>query len=245
MTYSADPGAAVRMSALADVHARLAHGATGPDRRWPMSYGDPEAEREAAAAAIGLAEPGLYDKLMVRGPGALAAIRALNLVATAGRVTPAPLGGINVWTIADDEVLLVAYAPMAGGPTATPVDFGRMGSSLRRAGLAATDVSSGWAVLRLVGPGSRDLLAELVSTDLAADVVPDLAILQVTMAACRVILSRRDNAAVPGFTFLVARDEAEYLWETLTELGHAYGIRPIGASALLAPPLAAATGVSR
>ena len=66
-------------------------------------------------------------------------------------IPPAPPGGVNVWAIADDEVVLVAYAPIPGGPATTPVDLGRLGAGLRQAGLGATDVSSGWAVLRLVG----------------------------------------------------------------------------------------------
>src|SRR5205085_9608962 len=125
-----------------------------------------------------------------------------------GTVAPAPPGGINVWAVADDEVWLVAYAPIPNGPDIPAVDFEAIGDRLSAAGAAVTDVSSGWSVLRLAGPRVRDLLEELGAEDLSARVVPDHRILQVPIANCRVILARRDFDRIPGFTLLVARDEA-------------------------------------
>ena len=177
-----------------------------------MSYGDPDGERRAVAEAIGLAEPGLYDKFIVKGRGALAAVRAAGLEGRPGRVTPAPPGGVNVWAIADDEVLLVAVVNTPGGPSIEAAGIGDLAGGIGAAGLAAIDVSSGWTVLRLVGPRVRSLLEELVAEDLSSDAVPDLGIAQVPMAGCRVILSRGDLGETPGFFLLVGRDEAEYLW---------------------------------
>jgi heterotetrameric sarcosine oxidase gamma subunit len=248
MSLGRDPRAAVRRSALAAVHQRLARGGDAANR-WPMSYGDPDGERRAVAGAIGLAEPGLYDKLIVKGRGALAAVRAAGLEGRPGRVTPAAPGGVNVWAIADDEVLLVAAVNTPGGPAIQAVDVAALAGPIRAAGLAATDVSSGWTVLRLVGPRVRDLLEELVAEDLSPDAVPDQGIVQVPMAGCRVILSRRDLGDIPGCVLLVARDEAEYIWGALTEIGAAHGIRPVGGTALVvgpaAPVAASATGATR
>jgi heterotetrameric sarcosine oxidase gamma subunit len=221
-----------RRSALAAVHQALAtRGAAGAT--WPISYGDIEAERRTVSETVGLAEPGLYDKWLVRGRDALAACRSIGLEGQPGHVTPAPPGGINVWAIADDEVWLIAYAPIPGGPVLPAVDFGPLADDLRSAGAFVTDVSSGWTVLRLAGPGVRDLLEELVAEDLAPSLVPDHAILQVPLGGSRVILCRRDFEAIPGFTLLVARDEAEHLWNVFAHVGKAHGIRPVGAMALL------------
>jgi len=231
------PTAPTRRSALDATHRRLtAPGATDPRLRWPMSYGDPDGERHAVAAAIGLAEPGLYDKWVARGPGALAACRSLGLDARPGQVLPAAPGGISAWAIADDEVWLVTEAPNPGAPSLPAADAASAVAHLRAGGAFVTDVSSGWALLRLAGPRVRDLLEELVAEDPAPDALPDEAIRHVPMAACRVMLSRRDHDGIPGFTLLVARDEAEYLWEVLTHLGEAYGLRAVGTSALLGPP---------
>ena len=210
-----------------------------------MSYGDPDGERRIVAETIGLAEPGLSDKWVVRGRGSLNACRAFGLEGRAGLVMPAAPGGINVWAIADDEVWLVASACVAGGPPVAAVDFAPAVAQLRSVGTYVTDVSSGWSVLRLVGPRVRDLLEELIPENLGPAAVPDLAILQVSLAGCRVILARCDNEGLPGFTLLVARDEAEHLWDVFTHLGEAYGLRPVGASALLpAAPAAPAAPAS-
>jgi 4-methylaminobutanoate oxidase (formaldehyde-forming) len=216
----------VRRSALERVHVHVGPG-------WPTSYGDPDGERRAVTEAIGLAEPGLYDKWILRGAGALAAVRSAGLEARPGYVTAAPVGQINVWTIAPDEVWLVGSAPTPGGPPATAIDFGPVIAAARSAGVHATDVSSGWTVLRLAGPRCRDLLDELVAVDLAPAAVADLAIVQIPLAGSRAILHRRDANGISGFTLLVARDEAEHLWDVFEHVGAAHGIRPVGGAALL------------
>jgi 4-methylaminobutanoate oxidase (formaldehyde-forming) len=216
----------VRRSALERVHTHVGPG-------WPTSYGDPDGERLAVTEAIGLAEPGLYDKWILRGAGALAAVRSAGLEARPGFVTAAPVGQINVWAIAPDEVWLVGSAPTPGGPPATAIDFTPVIAAARSSGVHATDVSSGWSVLRLAGPRVRDLLEELVPEDLAPAALADLAIAQIPLAGCRVILHRRDANGISGFTLLVARDEAEHLWDAFQHVGTAHGIRPVGGAALL------------
>ena len=83
---------------------------------------------------------------------------------------------------------------------------------------STVDVSSGHAVLRLAGRHARALLAAACPVDLAEHAVPDRTIVQAAVAAVRVVLARIDEDGEPGFTILVARDEARYLWDALTEL---------------------------
>ena len=227
-------GPPVRRSPLEVTHRRLTSARDDDAQlRWPMSYGDPDGERQAVAETIGLAEPGLYDKWVARGPDALDACRSLGLDARPGRVLSAAPGGINAWAIADDEVWLVTDAPIPGGPPLPSGDLASAVAHLRAARVFVTDVSSGWTVLRLAGPRVRDLLQEMESQDLEPDAIPDEAIIAVPMGGCRVILSRRDHGGIPGFTLLVARDEAQHLWDVLTEIGAPHGLRHVGASALL------------
>jgi glycine cleavage system aminomethyltransferase T len=237
----------IRRSGLDAVHRQSTSARAGTDHpglRWPMSYGDPDGERRAVTDAVGLAEPGLYDKWVLRGPGAVTACRGAGLEAKPGFVTPAPIGGVNVWTVAADEVWLVAYAPIEGGPPATAVDLGPIVAAAHRSGVHATDVSSGWSVLRLFGPRVRDLLEELVAEDLGPGAWPDLAIAQVPLAGTRVILSRRDADGIAGFTLLAPRDDAEFLWGVFLEIGAGHGIRPVGASALVGASGAASSGAA-
>src|SRR4029450_8214228 len=85
-----------RRSGLEAAHARIGSG-------WPVSYGDQAGERRTGGEAGGVGEPGLYDKWLLRGPRALAALRATGLTATAGFVTAAPPGGLHVWGIAPGQ----------------------------------------------------------------------------------------------------------------------------------------------
>lgn len=230
MSTAAPP---VRRSPLERVHARTGVG-------WPVSYGDPEGERRAATGTIGLAEPGFHDTWVLRGAGALGAVRAAGIDARDGHATAAPAGQIDAWAIAPDEVWLVGAAPTPGGPAAAPVDFGPVIEAARQAGVHVTDVSSGWSLLRLCGPNVGGLLEELVAEDLSSAALPDLAIAQVPIAGCRIILHRHDASGIDGFTLLVARDEAEHLWEVFEHVGAAHGIRPVGTAALPGPAVGTA-----
>jgi heterotetrameric sarcosine oxidase gamma subunit len=80
-------------------------------------------------------------------------------------------------------------------------------------------VSSGFAALRVVGTRARAVLAEACPVDLSEAAVHDRGIVQANVANVRVLLARMDLDGEPAFTLLVARDEARYLWDALSELG--------------------------
>jgi heterotetrameric sarcosine oxidase gamma subunit len=204
---------------------------------WPESYGDPAAEHLVLETGIGLAEPGPFDKLVVRGPGALTSIRSLGLLANPGTASPLQAAGMTVWALADDEaiVILPGWTP-EGAPE--PGRAMELATGLRAAGATVTDVSSGLTVLALIGLQVRSLLEELCGIDLAPLALPDLGIAQLTMANCRVILARHDLGQLPGFTLLVGRDDAEHLWSVLVELGRPHGLAPVG-MAVIEPAAAA------
>jgi len=44
------------------------------------------------------------------------------------------------------------------------------------------------------------------------------------VANLRVVTARLDVAGEPAFVLLVARDEARYLWDALSEIGAAHGL---------------------
>jgi heterotetrameric sarcosine oxidase gamma subunit len=226
----------VRRSPLEAVHKAL-----GGD--WPRAYGAAVTERTALADGIGLAEPGLTDVWIVRGPRALVTCRTVGLDPRAGTVSTAAAGSAATWAIADDEVWLVADATEAADGADDPDEDSARGlAGVIGTNATVIDVSSGWTRLVLAGPRVRDLLEELVASDLSADVAADRAILQVPMANCRVILARTDLGTTPAFTLLVARDEAEHLWEVLVHLGEGYSLTPVGSDALTSLASAAPRG---
>ncbi len=95
-------------------------------------------------------------------------------------------------------------------------------------------------MFRLIGPALPALLQEACAVDLSPDVVADLAIVPTAIAGDRVILARRDHAGLPGVTLAVVRDDAEHLWDSLVELGHPFGIVPVGGLAVAPPAMAQA-----
>ena len=212
----------LRRGALDHVHERLGARWAPDGSRWPASYRDPGAELAAAARAVALAEVGPIDKLAVKGPATQAALSAAKLPHAAGRVRK--VRGIEVWGLAGDEAILLWPAGAAGAR--------KLAARVRAGGAAVTDLSSGLAVLRLVGPAARSVLEEATAVDLGERAVADRGVVQASVANVVVTLARQDARGGPGFTILVPRDLAEYLWEALLELGSPHGIAPAGTEAV-------------
>src|SRR5262245_43765582 len=176
---------------------------TGPIRRSPLDgVGLRRAASGAGGAPVVLAEQWPLDKLMVRGGGD---------PATVARVVED--GAVTIWRLQPDESLVMC----------PPGEHAALAARLagRR---TSVDVSSGSTVLRLAGPAARAVLAEVCPVDLAASALPDRTIVQAMVANVRVVVARIDTADQPAFALLVARDEARYLWDVLTEVGEPYGL---------------------
>lgn len=165
--------------------------ATRPVRRSPLEGLAPLAGRD-----LTLTELGPLDKTIARGIGS---------AETAGRVAEA--GSVETWHLSVDEAIVVAP------PEAQP-DARRVLAAAR----SSVDVSSGYSVLQVAGRHARGLLAEACPADLSEGAVRDRAIVQANVANVRVVLARMDRDGETAFTLLVARDEARYLWDALSEL---------------------------
>ena len=216
-TVNATSGTPVRSSPLEAVHARLHARWRAPGLRWPIDYGDPAAEAEAARSSAGLIDWGPLNKLIVQGSGAAAALGSLSIQFVPGKVTSETSGGVSlhVWGVAPDEAIV-----LAGHGAALP--------ALTAQRVSAVDLSSALTALRLVGPNARNILAELCPDDLGPDAVHDLRVVHAPVANVRVTLARQDMAAIPGFTLLVPRDYAAYMWESLMHTGAHHGLVSLG-----------------
>jgi heterotetrameric sarcosine oxidase gamma subunit len=177
--------------------------ATTPVRRSPLEgVVIRRAAATAAPAPVVLGELWPLDKLVVRGGGD---------AATLGRVVEDR--GVAIWRLQPDESL-VLFPPGEHAAVVTRLTGRR----------STVDVSSGSTILRLHGPGARAVLAEVCPVDLSASAVPDRSIVQAMVANVRVVIARIDSAGQPAFALLVARDEARYLWDALSEVGEAHGL---------------------
>jgi glycine cleavage system aminomethyltransferase T len=60
------------------------------------------------------------------------------------------------------------------------------------------------------------------------------ALIQAPLAGVRAFITRLDADGEPGYTMMVARDEAAYVWDALLEIGTAHGLVPVGPDAVAA-----------
>lgn len=220
----------VRRSALDARHVALGATFVSDADRWPTHYGDVAAERAAAAAAAGLAEVGPYGEVLLRGPGAadLAARLVAGAVPTRPAVVRATLGGTQgaAWILAPDEILLVGPA----GPWTH-----ELADHLGAADVSAIDMTGARTALRLAGPAAPAIMAELCTVDTTPAVLPEGELLQAPFGGPRAFIVRQDaQDGLPGYTFLVARDEALYVWDATLAIGAGHGLVPVGPAAVTA-----------
>lgn len=178
--------------------------ATGPIRRSPLEGVVTRGVTSTAvgAAPVVLAEVWPLDKRVARGVG--------DTATTGSVVEDAP---VAIWRLQPDESL-VLFPPGEHAAAARHLDSAR----------STVDVSSGSTLMRLAGPAARAVLAEICPVDLSASALPDRTIVQAMVANVRVVIGRTDVAGQPAFSLLVARDEARYLWDALSEMGGPHGL---------------------
>lgn len=223
-------GVPVRRSAMAGLAARL--GATWLDEatHWAADYGDVSAEIAAASGACVVADWGPTDKLAVKGPNGRRVLGDLGIGAALGEVSSGRLDNVALrsWALAPDETLLI----LAADGTPTGAAAATVTATVEAAGATVTNLSSGLAGMRVVGPAARDLLIEVCALDLDADRFADGRIAMAPIANVRVTLSRHDVGGQVAFELLVARDQAAYLFEALLHAGGVHGAIPAGQRAI-------------
>ena len=216
-----------RVSAVHGAHVAL--GARLRDEagwRVPDAYGDPAEEAARARAGVGLADASACGKLLVRSAAIEAfLVQAANVewlaVGSALRIRIESARTLAC-RLAGDELLLLT--PPAESAAVADV----LEKVVADAGCAhLTDVTSGLAVLDVLGPRAVSLLARLTPLDLAA--LPALAVVQGELARVHAILLSLDRPA--GVRALVAREYGAFVWEALVEAGRDLGLTPVGAAA--------------
>lgn len=214
---------ATRRSALEATHASLGAAFASDAVRWPVSYGDDEAEARAVALAAGLAELGPFEELLLRGPEAAATAAAVLGASVPER--PAAVPGVSLdgttgtsWSLGPDEVLLVG--PIGGWAAA-------LERRLAGAEVSAIEMTGARTVLRLAGPSAPAILAELCPVDTTPAMMAEGDLIQAPLAGPRAFITRRDVTGEPGYTIMVARDEAAYVWDAIVHVGAPHGLVPV------------------
>ena len=189
------------------------------------------ATREGAA----LFDLSSYAKFLVQGPRACEALDRLcasRIDVPVGKVVYTTIcserGGIETdptVTRLGEEVFLVV----------APTLYQRRTEMLLRNGLAdgaaVTDVTSGYAVLHVAGPASRDVLGVVVDADLSNEAFPFLTAQEVEVAWAKAWALRASFTGELGWELYLPTEFAAGVYDAIVEAGAEVGLRHAGAFA--------------
>ena len=219
-------------------------GAPGTQPHYEYSYGrqnwfrQSTAEHEAVRERVGLFDQSSFAKFVLKGRDAarvLGRICANEVDVPIGRIVYTQWlnerGGIEadltVTREAEDAYLIVTSCA-----TQTR-DFAWLCRAIPDdARAVAVDVSSAYAVLGLMGPRSRDLLATLTDADLSTAAFPFATSRLIDLGYARVRASRITYVGELGYELYVPTEFAQSVFDVIVEAGQPVGLRLAGYHAL-------------
>jgi glycine cleavage system T protein len=216
----------------------------GVEPRYDYSYGRQNwfeysrAEHCAVREAVGLFDQSSFAKFVLKGrdaPTVLSRMCANDVQVEPGRIIYTQWlnerGGIEadltVTRETEDQYLIVSSCA-----TQTR-DFAWLSRNIPcEAHALALDVSSAYAVLGLMGPKSRELLATLTDADLATEAFPFGTSRIIDLAYARVRASRITYVGELGYELYIPTEFAQSVFDAIVAAGRAFGLRLAGYHAL-------------
>jgi glycine cleavage system T protein len=194
-------------------------------------------EHRAVREAVGLFDQSSFTKLRLEGPDAVDVLQRLcanDVDVPVGRIVYTqmlnPRGGIEcdltVTRIANDAYVIVTGAAVATHDTAW------IRGHLDRARVALTDVTSASAVLGVMGPRARTLLARLTAADLENGAFPFLTSREIWIGAAPVRASRVTYVGELGWELYVPTEHATSVYDAVVAAGADLGLRHAGYHAM-------------
>jgi 4-methylaminobutanoate oxidase (formaldehyde-forming) len=218
--------------------------ASGTEPRYEYSYArqnwfeQSAGEHRAVREQVGLFDQSSFAKFVLKGHDAaqvLGRVCANEIDVPPGRVVYTQWlnarGGIEadltVTREAEDAYLIVTSCA-----TQTR-DFGWLCRSIPdEARAVAVDVSSAYAVLGLMGPRSRDLLATLTDADLSTAAFPFATSQIIDLGYARVRASRITYVGELGYELYIPTEFAQSVYDVIVGAGQPFGLRLAGYHAL-------------
>ncbi len=200
-------------------------------------FGSSGEEHVAVRTGVGLFDQSSFAKYLVQGRDALA---VLNRISTAqidvasDRVVYTQWlnqrGGIEadltVTRLAEREFLVVTAAATQAH------DLQHLRRALGEANCVVSDVTSGYAVLSVMGPRSRDLLAALTPDDVSTSGFKFHDSREIELGFARVRATRMSYVGELGWELYVPTEFAPHVFDRIVEAGAAFGLRLCGYHAL-------------
>ncbi|WP_428688573.1 GcvT family protein [Roseibium sp.] len=196
------------------------------------------AEHRAVREGVALFDQSSFAKLLVQGRDAcreLNRICAGNVDVEIGKTVYTGLlnirGGyesdLTVLRLKTDEFLLITGSAQA----VRDADWLRKNFD-ESAHVFLTDVTSSWAVLALMGPKSRKVLAKVTKTDLSNEAFPFATVQSIDLGYATVLANRMTYVGELGWELIVPVEFAVGVYEDLMRAGETHGIRDAGYYAL-------------
>ena len=218
--------------------------APGTQPRYEYSYGrqnwfaQSAAEHQAVRERVGLFDESSFAKFVLKGRDAarvLGRLCANEVDVPVGRIVYTQWlnerGGIEadltVTREAEDAYLIVTSC------ASQTRDFAWLCRGIPEDARAeAFDVSSGYAVLGLMGPRSRELLATLTDSDLSTAAFPFATSRLIDLGYARVRASRITYVGELGYELYIPTEFAQSVYDLIIEAGQAFGLQLAGYHAL-------------
>jgi heterotetrameric sarcosine oxidase gamma subunit len=218
--------------------------ASGTEPRYEYSYGRQNwfersaAEHRAVRERVGLFDQSSFGKFLLQGRDAervMSRLSANDVAVAPGRVVYTQWlnerGGIEadltVTRLAWDEYLVVTSA------TSQVRDFHWLRSHIDAEERAvATDVTSAYAVIGVMGPQARALLQSLSPDDLSNDAFPFGAAREIDLAYARVRAARLTYVGELGWELYVPTEFALGIFDAIAAAGETFGLALAGYHAM-------------
>jgi 4-methylaminobutanoate oxidase (formaldehyde-forming) len=218
--------------------------APGMERRYEYSYGrqnwfgQSALEHRAVRERVGLFDQSSFAKFTLRGRDAaavLGSVCANHVDVPVGRIVYTQWlndrGGIEadltVTREAEDAYLIVTSCATQAR------DFSSLSRAIPEGAHAiAVDVSSAYAVLGLMGPRSRELLATLTDADLSTAAFPFGTSRIIDLGYARVRASRITYVGELGYELYIPTEFAQSVYDVIVSAGGDFGLRLAGYHAL-------------
>ncbi len=209
-----------------------------PSIGWQAWFPRVAEEVEAVEKRAGLLDQSMYAKILVQGRDA---VRALDRVAGARMDVPV---GTNVYTqllnrrggieadvtvtrLAEDRFLVVTGHPSQIRDRHW-IDIHR-DLDWR---VETIDITSGYGLLTLHGPRSRDILQAVSGADLSGAALPFGAAREIDCAYARVWAIRRSFLGELGYELLIPTEFVAHVYEALLDAGKPHGLAHVGMFAM-------------
>ena len=192
------------------------------------------AEHKAAREGVVLFDQSSFSKYLVQGRDAC---RVLQRVSSADvDVAPGKMvythwlndrGGIEadltVTRMAEDQFWVVS------GATQTIKDLHWLNMNIGEDEFCCvSDITNAWAVLGVMGPGSRDLLSETLNHDMSTPAFPFGSFQPVELGMSRAWAARVSYVGELGWELYVPVDQARHGFDVLWEKGESHGLKLAG-----------------